>query len=172
MHAKISAKSVSMIGIMVAMEVILARFSIHTWNLKIGFSFVPIVIAAVLYGPVAGGMVAAIGDVISAFLFPVGAYFPGFTLTAFLAGVLYGLFLKKKASFFNVLFCVLIIQGIISQFINTFFISYLYGSPYWPLFVTRIAQTAALGLVQLVCIYLIANKLIPLLKKRIELNSQ
>ena len=172
MSKRFNVKSVAILGILVAAEIILARFSIHTWNLKIGFSFVPIVIAAVLYGPVAGGMVAAIGDVISAFLFPVGAYFPGFTLTAFLAGVLYGLFLKKKASFFNVLFCVLIIQGIISQFINTFFISYLYGSPYWPLFVTRIAQTAALGLVQLVCIYLIANKLIPLLKKRIELNSQ
>ena len=172
MSKRFNVKSVAILGILVAAEIIFARFFIHTWNLKIGFSFVPIVIAAVLYGPVAGGMVAAIGDVISAFLFPVGAYFPGFTLTAFLAGVLYGLFLKKKASFFNVLFCVLIIQGIISQFINTFFISYLYGSPYWPLFVTRIAQTAALGLVQLVCIYLIANKLIPLLKKRIELNSQ
>ncbi|MDE6123828.1 MAG: folate family ECF transporter S component [Eubacterium sp.] len=172
MSKRFNVKSVAILGILVAAEIIFARFSIHTWNLKIGFSFVPIVIAAVLYGPIAGGMVAAIGDVISAFLFPVGAFFPGFTLTAFLAGVLYGLFLKKKASFLNVLFCVLIIQGIISQFINTFFISYLYGSPYWPLFVTRIAQTAALGLVQLVCIYLIANKLIPLLKKRIELNSQ
>lgn len=104
MSKRFNVKSVAILGILVAAEIIFARFSIHTWNLKIGFSFVPIVIAAVLYGPIAGGMVAAIGDVISAFLFPVGAYFPGFTLTAFLAGVLYGLFLKKKASFFNVLF--------------------------------------------------------------------
>ena len=92
MHAKISAKSVSMIGIMVAMEVILARFSIHTWNLKIGFTFLPIAVAAILYGPVAGGFVGAIGDVVSAVLFPVGAYFPGFTLTAYLTGAVFGFF--------------------------------------------------------------------------------
>ena len=83
MSKRFNVKSVAILGILVAAEIIFARFSIHTWNLKIGFSFVPIVIAAVLYGPIAGGMVAAIGDVISAFLFPVGAYFPGFTLTAF-----------------------------------------------------------------------------------------
>lgn len=54
MHTKMNVRSVSVIGILVAMEIILARFSIHTWNIKIGFSFVPIVVAAILYGPIAG----------------------------------------------------------------------------------------------------------------------
>ncbi len=171
MSKKLTVKSVSIMGILVAAEIILARFTIHTWNFKIGFSFIPIVIAAILFGPIAGGMVAAIGDIISALLFPVGAFFPGFTLTAFLTGVLFGLFLKKKATFLNVLFSVLIVQGIISQFINTFFISFLYGSPYWPLFITRISQSAVLSVVQFVFIFLISNKLIPLLKKHTELNQ-
>ena len=165
MHTKISVKSVSVIGILVAMEIILARFSIHTWNIKIGFSFVPIVVAAIFYGPIAGGLVGAIGDVISAVLFPVGAYFPGFTLTAFLTGAVFGWFFRKKVSLGNVILSVLIAQVLISQVMNTYWISFLYGSPFWPLFLTRIYQTAGMFVVQTAGIMLIEKKLMPVLRK-------
>ena len=37
------------------MEIVLSRFlSLSAWNVKIGFSFVPIALAAILYGPMAG----------------------------------------------------------------------------------------------------------------------
>lgn len=165
MHTKMNVKSVSVIGILVAMEIILARFSIHTWNIKIGFSFVPIVVAAILYGPVAGGLVGAIGDVMSAILFPVGAFFPGFTLTAFLTGAVFGWFLHKKVSVLNVVLSVLVGQILISQFLNTYWISFLYGSPYWLLFMTRIYQTAAMSVVQIASILLIEKRVIPVLKR-------
>ena len=165
MQTKISVKSVSVVGFLVAMEIILARFSIHTWNLKIGFSFVPIVVAAIFYGPIAGGLVGAIGDVISAVLFPVGAYFPGFTLTAFLTGAVFGWFFRKNVSVLNVVFSVLIVQGVISQVLNTYWISFLYGSPYMPLFMTRLYQTAAMCVIQIAVILILDKKLISVLKK-------
>lgn len=165
MHTKMSVRSVSVIGLLVAMEIILARFSIHTWNLKIGFSFVPIVVAAIFYGPVAGGLVGAIGDVVSAVLFPVGAYFPGFTLTAFLTGAVFGWFFRKNITVINVILSVLAVQVLISQFLNTYWISFLYGGPYWPLFMTRIYQTAAMIVVETAGIFLIDRKLVPVLKK-------
>ena len=165
MHTKMRVKSVSVVGLLVAMEIILARFSIHTWNIKIGFSFVPIVVAAIFYGPIAGGLVGAIGDVISAVLFPVGAYFPGFTLTAFLTGAVFGWFFRKKVSLGNVILSVLIAQVLISQVMNTYWISFLYGSPFWPLFLTRIYQTAGMFVVQTAGIMLIEKKLMPVLRK-------
>lgn len=166
MHTKISAKSVSVIGVLVAMEMILSRFlSIHTWNLKIGFNFVPIALAGIFYGPVAAGLVAAIGDAFGALLFPVGPYFPGFTLTAFLTGVVFGLFLKKNQSVKNIVCSVLIVQLIISQCINTYWISFLYGSSYMMLFATRIYQTIAMSVVQIVCILLVTKKLVPALRR-------
>ena len=158
-----SVKAVSAVGILVAMEVILARFSIHTWNLKIGFSFVPIVVAAIFYGPIAGGLVGAIGDVVSAVLFPVGAYFPGFTLTAFLTGMVFGWFFQKKVTVWNTVLSVLVVQGVISQLMNTYWISFLYGSPFVPLFLTRLYQTAAMCIVQIAVILLMDRKLLPAL---------
>ncbi len=165
MNLKLSVKSFSMIGILVAMEIILARFlSFQTWNLKIGFSFIPIMVTAVLYGALQAGLVAAIGDIIGALLFPSGTYFPGFTLTAFLTGIIFALFLKKKQSGINILLSVLLVQIIGSLFMNTLWISILYGSPFIPLFITRIYQTIIMSVVQVIVINVLCKKLIPVLR--------
>lgn len=165
MHTKMSVKSISIIGILVAMEIILARFSIHTWNLKIGFSFVPVVVAAIFYGPVTAGLVGAIGDIMGYILFPVGAYFPGFTLTAFVTGMIFGFFLRKSRSVLNIVLAVLCVQIFVSQFMNTYWISFLYGSPYWALFATRIYQTAAMIAVEIISTLLIVKKVVPVLTR-------
>ena len=171
--AKKNIVMLCIMGILIALEIVLANYAtVHTWDIKIGFSFVPIVAAAALYGPIAGGLVGAIGDVISAMLFPVGPFFPGFTVTAFLTGAVFGLFLYKKESALNAVLSVLVTQAVISQFINTYFISVLYGNPYWPLFVTRLAQTAAMSAVQLVFVLLMSKKLIPVLKKRFNIQGK
>lgn len=96
---KITTKNLTTMALLIALEIILSRFlSLSAWNTKIGFSFVPVVIAAILLGPVYAGIVGALADFIGAILFPIGAYFPGFTLTAFLTGMVYGLFLYKQQS--------------------------------------------------------------------------
>ena len=148
------------LSVLIAMEIVLSRFlSISAWNTKIGFSFVPIVIAAMLYGPIAGGIVGALGDFIGAVLFPIGAYFPGFTLTAFLTGAVFGLFLYKQCSIPKVLAAVTINQCILSLCLNTLWISILYGSPYGALFVSRVPQTVILFAVQAVMIVAISKAL-------------
>ncbi len=146
------------LAVLVAMEIVLSRFlSISAWNTKIGFSFVPIAVAAMLFGPVAGGITGALGDFIGALLFPIGAYFPGFTLTAFLTGVVFGLFLYKEQTVPRILGAVTVNQCVLSLCLNTLWISILYGSPYGPLFVTRIVQTVILFAVQTVTIIALAK---------------
>ena len=55
-HSYHSGKWITLIGFCTAMEIILARFlSLHTWNLKIGLSFLPVAAAALIGGPLAGG---------------------------------------------------------------------------------------------------------------------
>ena len=162
---KLDTKSLVTIALLVAMEIVLSRFlSINAWNIKIGFNFVPIVIGAMLYGPIAGALIAALGDFLGAILFPIGAYFPGFTLTAFLMGLVFGLFLYRKQSPERIVGAVLINQCLLSQCLNTLWISILYGSPYGPLFVTRLVQTLILVTVQILVVYEIA-RLMPRFRK-------
>lgn len=151
-------KSIVIMGVLAAIEIILSRFlSINAWNIKIGFSFIPIAIAAILLGPLKGGIVAAISDFIGAILFPIGVYFPGFTLTAFFTGFVFGVFLYRNQSTIRIILAVSINQLIFSLVVNTFWISVLYGSPYGPLFLTRITQAAVLIPVQLIILRVLSK---------------
>ena len=144
-------------ALFIALEIILSRFlSFNVWNMKIGFNFIPVVIAAIILGPVAGGIVAAAGDFLGAILFPIGAYFPGFTLTAFLTGVVWGIFLHKKRTNKRLFFAVLINQLVLSLLLNSIWISILYGTPFLPLLYARIVQCAILGPIQFIVIKIIS----------------
>lgn len=153
-----NVQTMVVLGVLVAMEIILSRFlSIAAWNMKIGFSFVPIAIAALSYGPIAAGIVAALGDFVGALLFPIGAYFPGFTLSAFLTGILFGVFLYKKQTVLRVAGAVIVNQMILSLLINSIWISILYGTPVIPLMGTRIIQCLIMIPIQFVIISSVAK---------------
>lgn len=165
---RVNTKTICVLGVLTALEIVLSRFlSINAWNIKIGFSFVPVVVTAMLFGPVPAAVVAATGDFLGALLFPIGAYFPGFTFTAFLTGLVFGFFLRKEQTWKTIIPAVLISQLALSLLLNTFWISVLYGSPYGPLLLTRLVQTAILTVLQTVVIRLVSNVL-PRLKAALE----
>ena len=164
--SRFSTRMLTTLALLTAVEIVLSRFlSINAWNIKIGFNFVPVVVAAILYGPLAAGIVAALGDFIGAILFPIGAYFPGFTLTAFLHGFIFGLFLHKSQGWPQCIAAVGINQFILSLFLNTLWISVLYDAPYVPLLATRVIQCILLTVVQLVMIRVISRVLVRYGKK-------
>lgn len=142
---------------LVAIQVVLSRFvSIQMWNFKVGFGFVPVIIAAIRMGPIEAGICGAMADFIGAMLFPTGAFFPGFTLTAALIGVVYGLFLYKDQSFVRVIRSVVLNRVLFTIFLNSLWISMLYGSPMKALMTTRLIQRAIIIPVQTICIMLLA----------------
>ena len=93
---------------------------------------------------------AALGDFLGAILFPTAPYFPGFTLTAFLTGLTFGLLLYKRDSLRNTVLAVAIVQFALGLLLNTLWISILYRSPFAPLLATRVLQSAFLSVVQIV----------------------
>lgn len=158
MGKKRSARTVVYLGVLIALEIVLNRFlSINAWNIKIGFSFVPVAAAAMLFGPLAAAVVAGFGDLLGALLFPIGPYFPGFTLTAVLTGLTFGFFLAKRRGALRVLGAVAVNQLLLSLLLNTCWISVLYGSPFGALLATRAIQCAILGPVQFVVTLLLGR---------------
>lgn len=165
--SKFNTRTLSLAALLTALEIVLSRFlSISAWNTKIGFAFVPVVLAALLLGPLWAGAVAALADFLGAILFPVGAFFPGFTLTAFLMGLCYGLFLHRKQNLPRILGAVAVHQLVLSLLLNTFWISVLYGSPFGPLLLSRLPQCALLAAVQLALIPALV-RLLPRLKRSV-----
>lgn len=146
---KFDTKLVVTIGLLVAIHIILSRFlSINAWNIKIGFAFVPVFLAAWLYGPVPAALVGGLGDFLGAVLFPIGPYFPGFTLSCALTGIIFGLLLHKEQTLPRIVAAVVLNQFGVSLLLTTFWISILYGSPYQVLLLTRVVQAALLAVVE------------------------
>lgn len=146
---KINTKLIVTIGLLTAIQIVLSRFlSINAWNIKIGFAFVPVFVAAWLYGPVPAMLVGGLGDFLGAILFPIGPYFPGFTLSCALTGLVFGLLLHKKQSLPRIAAAVCLNQFGISLFLTTLWISMLYGSSYSALLSIRLVQAAILSAVE------------------------
>ena len=156
--SKFSTKKIITLGLLVAMDVVLTRFlSLNAWNTRIGFGFVPLVIAAILYGPLPAGIVGALADFIGAILFPTGPYFPGFTFSMFLMGLVFGFLIHKDQAFWKIVLAVVITQFVISLFLTTYWIHMLYGAKYVPLLATRVVQSGIISAAQIIVIPIIAQ---------------
>ena len=164
---RFSTKMLATLSILVAMEVIIARFGTirPTESIKISLDFIPIVIAAILYGPVPAVIMSILADVLGAFLFPVGPFFPGFTLTAAVTGLIYGLLLHKSQSMPRVVCAVVLQQLVCSMVINTFWLHVLYGLPYLPTMAARLVQCAVVTAMQIVVIPLISKTILSVHKR-------
>lgn len=152
--------NLAVIALLIAANVVLSRFlSINVWNMKIGFTFLTVAFAAYFMGPVAAALVGGLGDLIGALLFPIGPYFPGFTLTAVLTGICFGVFLYKKCDIVRIIASVAINELIGSLIINSFWISVLYSSPFKALVVSRlVGQILPMLAVEIIVIELLFGK--------------
>lgn len=163
---KFNTKMIVTLGLLAAIEIVFSRFlSINMWNIKIGFSFVPLAVAGMLYGPLPAGITAVIADLIGATLFPSGQFFPGFTLTTFLVGVTFGVFLYKKQTPVRILLAVAVNQLCLSMLLQSFWISTLYITPYWTTLTSRIPQVLLMAPTQFIVIGIMAKALSRIGKK-------
>jgi len=150
-------KTIAFVGLLVSMEVIFTRFlSFQTPIIRIGFGFIPIAFSAILFGPVIGGLTAALADIIGMTVFPKGAYFPGFTLSAFLGGAIYGLFLhKKQVTVLNVTISVFLITLFVDLGLNTIWLSMITGKAAVALLIPRIYKSAIMLPIQITAIHVL-----------------
>ena len=89
-------RKVILAGILLAASIVLNRFlSIKTPIVQISFTFIPLILSAMLLGPGWSIFVSGMADLLGALLFPFGAFFPGYTFTAIVTGLIYGLILNK-----------------------------------------------------------------------------
>lgn len=160
-----SVKKIAILGMLLALNVVLAKFSIHTLTVKVGFAFITLVISAMMYGPVEAGIVGALGDVLGYVINPVGAFFPGFTITAFLTGVVYGFFLKKNVTIFKAIGAAGVVQFVIGLICNTYLLTILTGQGFIAMLPGRVLQAVVLFMLQTVIIVLIDKLLMPHLRK-------
>jgi ECF transporter S component (folate family) len=145
-------------SLLVAMNVLLTHVVpvIQTDIVRVSFGFMPLSLSSMLFGPIIGGIGGAVSDLIGMVIAPKGPYFPGFTLNAFLTGMIYGLFLYKKPKTLpRIILAVLCISVFINLGLNTYWLTILTGKGFLALLPSRIVQNGITSAIQIVVIPLI-----------------
>ena len=119
----------ALMGMLIALEVVLERLvAINLLTFKLNLAFIPIGVAAYLFGPIGGLLCSAVGDVIGSLLFPTGGFNPLFTLTAALMGLTFGLFLMGEFKWWKVVVPAFLTCTVCTLLLNSLWIS-LFFSP-------------------------------------------
>ena len=140
-----------------AVAIVLGSLSIELGStLRIGFSGIPNEIVHMLFGPVVGSVFAGTMDILKYLIKPTGAFFPGFTLIAMLAGLIY---YKKELNFWRVLAAHITVALICNVLLNTWCLSILYGKAFAVLLPARLVKNAIMCPIDAFIFYHIAKVL-------------
>ncbi len=166
-------KKIVISGLLLALLIVLSRFvSIKTQILVISFSFIPIIMSAIWLGPKYSTLIAMLGDLIGAILFPFGTYFIGYTISQALTGFVYGMFLYKKGEelstkelLIRLTISSLIVLILINVFLTSLWIHIQYGKAYIVIMTGRIVAQICMFPIQLIVIYALEKYTRPIVKK-------
>ena len=166
-------KKIVISGLLLALLIVLSRFvSIKTQILVISFSFIPIIMSAIWLGPKYSTLIAMLGDLIGAILFPFGTYFIGYTISQALTGFVYGMFLYKKGEelstkelLIRLTISSLIVLILINVFLTSLWIHIQYGKAYIAIMTGRIVAQICMFPIQLILIYALEKYTRPIVKK-------
>lgn len=147
-------------ALLIAATIVLQRFlSLRTPIIQVNFMFLPIMLAGMTLGWKGATLVSTISDLIGAILFPSGAFFIGYTLTAFLTGFTAGVCLYRpggvkldKIFILRLVICILIITGLLNGGLNTLWILMMSGSASNVILPIRIAKQLIMAPVMLITI--------------------
>lgn len=163
MKKRITAQTITIMGMLIAVTIILSRILGFEWQyIKISFEFVPKIIMAALFGPFWTGIGAICADTVGMLLFARAPFFPGFTLNAFLEGLLYGYFFyHKEVSWTNAILCSLANTVIISLFLTPIWLSIMYNQPLtsWVIWGPRLVKALLMFPIQAILNYTVAKAL-------------
>lgn len=116
-------------GMLSAIAIVLGFLKIPVTQLiELRFQSLPIAAAGYLFGPVCAGIVGMIADVGGYLVKPTGPFFPGFTLSSILCGVIFGCVLYgKKPTIRRILAAEILYTVLCGILLNSLWLSILYG---------------------------------------------
>ncbi|MBQ8301049.1 MAG: folate family ECF transporter S component [Clostridia bacterium] len=141
-----NTRTLALMGMLLAMHAVLGAFKIPVFSNdnRITLTFAVNAVTGTILGPVPAMLVGGLGDILGYLLNPGGgAYFPGFTISGMLGGLVYGLCLYKRETkrfFWWTMLAVFLITLFVNIILNTFWLSVLYKKAYQIFAASRIIK--------------------------------
>ena len=122
---KLTVRTIALAALLAAIQLILSKMSVGDSHVvKISFGFIGTALIGYFMGPWLGGVIMVINDIIGNTIFNSGTvFFPGFTFSAFISGIIAGMFLHQQKVTWKRIFTYSFFQILISNvFFNTLWV--------------------------------------------------
>lgn len=144
-------------ALFIALGIVLEQlFSIQlTQNVKIGISFIATQFTATLFGPVVGGIMGGVADILKFIMKPTGSFSILWTLNAIVGPILYGIMLyKKKLTFWRILLSKAVVAVVVNIGMSCTWFALLYGQAFFAVLPTKALQQVIQVPIQSVIFYI------------------
>ena len=154
-------QKLTLAAIFIALDVVLNIFSFYWLTEKITLQPLAAVFCGWMLGPLYAGVAMGCGDILGMLVASRGwAFHPGYTLSAVLRGVLYGLLLHKRpVTLARSTAVIASVSAFIDFFLGSVWLYELTGRAFFPLMVSKIPGKVALIVVMVTLFYLLAKRL-------------
>lgn len=158
---KVELRDLVLLGFVVAIKIVLSRFTIGTTIVHIGLGFIGSVLLGYMFGPVWGAVGGGISDLVSSALFAnQGGFFIGFTLSAMVGPHIYGLILyKKPVKIWRIILATLLVTVIVNLGMNTLWLHFLYGMDFKVALIQRVPKEAIAPWLEMIITYFVLRAL-------------
>ncbi|GKQ42150.1 membrane protein [Companilactobacillus sp. RD055328] len=150
-------RELTWLSALIALQMILGRLEVGPNFVKFGFGFIATALIGYYYGPITGAIVGVVSDIVTHVIFPdPSGFFWGFTLSALVAGLIYGLVLhEKKITYWRALLVTVIVVVIVNTLMNTLWISMMMNFSFWKLLAPRLIKEVLTVIFQSIVIWLV-----------------
>lgn len=157
-----------LLGLVIAIKIILGQFSFGPAFVKVGLGFIGSVMLGYLFGPIWGAAGGGISDLVSSVMFGnQGGFFFGFTASAMVGPLIYGLFLyQKEIKIWRIIAATILVTLIVNVGMNTLWISMLYGVDFKIALIQRLAKELVVPWIQMIVTYFVLEAL-----SRVKINK-
>ncbi len=150
-------KVITFCGMMGALSVILGYVATIKFGqyIRIGFSGLPNQIVDYLFGPWIGAIFGGAMDIIKWFVSGDGDFFIGFTITAMVGAIIYGLFTyNKPLKIWRIIAAQVLVKLVCNIILNTLWLNLLYGKAIAAILPGRLVSNAVMLPIDAIIMYL------------------
>ncbi len=160
-HELKNTKTLAMSAMLLAIAVVLGFYTLQlTESMKIGFAFLANELAGMMFGPTVGAIIGGTADILKYLVNPTGPFFPGFTISGILGGLIYGCVLyKQPLKLSRVILANTLVTVFVNLLLNTYWVTLLYGNAFMVLLPARIIKQIVMLPLEVALFYAVARVL-------------
>ena len=150
-------QTLAICAMLIAINVVLGQFTLPiSESVRIGFGFVTVPVASMLYGPLVGCAMGMLQDVVSLMIKPTGGLIIALTLNAGMMGIVYAAFFyKRRVNFVRVVPAQALVVCVINIILNSIALAPVVGGGMVGILPGRLIKNIVMLPIQVMIMYLI-----------------